>query len=340
MLIEDRIEEIKAYLPIKYETKTADYFKTYLLDTIQINWDGNKPQFSLLAVNVLFMTFIYKNFWFDDRILNKKVPLNDQLPKNIYELAINEFAMSKYNEKLVLGSYLKYLDFDDNEISDIKKLIDYRDHTAHACGKIYYNEQKVESYIDDYMNTVKEISSKQLSKITKRFLEEFGNMVNDPNSTITVAEFCMKKIGEYRLSLVECQNILTKINCQNNDINDVYYHILKYYLNKLIEDVFQTSYGEDEFKEFIKEFVITHPNELTECKRILEYDLNSPDCLWEKIEYCELNDVLFDMDDFSTLPTTSSYETNKKELLQIIENYSESDLKSALISIKYEGIKP
>lgn len=256
------------YLPISFEHKSRNYFIKYLLDALVCNWSNGKYQFSLLSANILFMSIIFRDFWFDDKYLNKQIGLNKQLPKSYYKDAIDYFNLSKYNEKLFLESYLKSLNFDSNEITDIKHLIDYRDHCAHASGKIYYNDIKVSGFLEEYKYAIQEIEKRRSEKTTDKFYTLYKNNVKP------IKEFVKDLMFIYSISIIECKNIIgfyDKIEIKN-DLEKVNTIILKYFLKSLIDDE-DKSIRDTAFQEEIKIFIENSIENIEKLYEIFESEI-------------------------------------------------------------------
>ena len=264
------------YLPISFEQKSRSYFIQYLLDALVCNWNNGKYQFSLLSANILFMTIIFRDFWFDDKYLNKQIVLNEQLPKSYYRDATDYFNLSKYNEKLFLESYLKSLGFDTNEIKDIKNLIDYRDHCAHASGKIYYNYIKVAGFLKEYTEAIQEIENRR----SENTIDKFYNL--HKNNVKPIKEFVKDLIFVYSISIMECKNLIgfyDKIEIKN-DIEKVNIIILKYFLKCLIGNKEKES-RDTAFQNEIKIFI--------------ENSIENTDKIYEMVE----SEIAYETDNFN-----------------------------------------
>ena len=239
------------YLPISFEHESRGYFINYLLDALVCNWNNGKYQFSLLSANILFMTIIFRDFWFDDKYLNKQIVLNVQLPQSYYRSATDYFNLSHYNEKLFLESYLKSLSFDDNEIRDIKMLIDHRDHCAHAAGKIYYENIKVAEFFDEYKEAIIKIESTREESTLNHIIDLYKKRKQ------TLKEFIKDLVFIYSISYNECVKLIDYFTKeQDKDIKTCAYNLIfKHFLRVVSNNICGCDDLDDVFCDEVQDFV-------------------------------------------------------------------------------------
>lgn len=265
---------ITPYLPIQYKRKANNYYQNYLLENLRLCWENKKYQFVLLTANILFMTIVFKDFWFDDKLMGKTVALDKQLPISYYKTAVDYFGLSKYNEKIFLKSYLKHLSFDDNEIKDILHLIDYRDHCAHACGKIYYNEQKVSGFLDQYAEVIKSISKVREEETKINIKKNYTEYIT---STGEIKYFIEKLLYVYNLSYNELAYVNKMFKLENtfNFQEKTYQLLAVYYIEAIIGDFYNVSDYEEQFEANLDALISLHKEKREEIADIIEKDLGS-----------------------------------------------------------------
>lgn len=61
--MEEYIQKLLYYLPIDFGDTENNEYKTYLVCACCENYTNEKFQFSLMAFHMLFMAFLYKEFW-------------------------------------------------------------------------------------------------------------------------------------------------------------------------------------------------------------------------------------------------------------------------------------
>ena len=274
MNAEEFVNFITPYLPIQYKRKANNYYQNYLLENLRLCWENKKYQFVLLTANILFMTIVFKDFWFDDKLMGKTVALDKQLPISYYKTAVDYFGLSKYNEKIFLKSYLKHLSFDDNEIKDILHLIDYRDHCAHACGKIYYNQQKVSGFLDQYAEVIKSISKVREEETKINIKKNYAEYIT---STGEIKYFIEKLLYVYNLSYNELAYVNKMFKLENTiNFQEKAYQILAvYYIDAIIGDFYNISDYEEHFESELDALINFNEEKKEEIADIIEKDLGS-----------------------------------------------------------------
>lgn len=244
------------------------------MDNLNSCWDNKKYQFVLLTANILFMTIVFKDFWFDDKLMGRTVGLDRQLPISHYNNAVDCFDLSKYNEKIFLKSYLKHLGFDDNEIKDILHLIDYRDHCAHACGKIYYDERKVAGFLDQYKDAIEGISKVREKEIITDIQTHY---VKHISSSEEIKYFVEKLLYDYNLSYNEFYNIKEIFLLDNPlDFQTKAYQILViYYIDAIIGGYYDLCDYEKKFEADLDALIKLNEEKKEEIVNIIEKDLGA-----------------------------------------------------------------
>ena len=260
------------YLPVNYRNKNNNYYQEYLLGSLTLCWEKEKYQFVLLTANILFMTIVFKDFWFDDKVLKETITLDAQLPQSYYKNAINYFGLSKYNEKIFLRSYLKYLAFDDNDIKNTLHLIDHRDHCAHACGKIYYGREKVAGFLDLYAEAIKEISDARKSKVLTSVKNNYDEHVS---STHEIKSFVEKLVYDYNLSFSEFYDVKRMFDLNNfidcrEQLNQI---LTKYYMGVIVSNYCELEEPEQQFETDLGALIDLNEEKKEEIAEIVERDL-------------------------------------------------------------------
>ncbi len=321
---------ITPYLPIQYKRKTSNYYQQYLLENLTLSWNDKKYQFTLLTANILFMTVVFKDFWFDDKISQNSIVLDKQLPISYYNNAIDFFGLSKYNEKIFLRSYLKSLDFDDNEIKDVLHLIDYRDHCAHASGKIYYNADKVGGFLNEYARVIEEITLRRETDSCKKIKEFYDLHIS---SVQGIKYFIEKLIFEYNLSYKECFAVKGMFEKQNSIdcLDKVYLLLLKYYLNVVIENYYYDEDNEKKFRADLESIIKLNVDKKSEIADIVEKDLGFVALEgYGIIPYDEIKAI------FDSESTQNTNEIDLDSFHNLVDGKSIEELKTMMVLLENE----
>ncbi len=172
--MEEYLESISSYLPIRFVDLEANEFVEYLSEAYRENFEKGKYQFAFTAFHMLNMIFIYKTKWFLREQGNQSIieSLNNQTDKVFSSL----FDLSQISEKTSLEKLLRSLRFHINDITICKNHVQVRNNCSHASGRIYYEtEEKIEYFIKEEIEFVKKIHGKlkhELTKFLQIFIEE------------------------------------------------------------------------------------------------------------------------------------------------------------------------
>lgn len=176
--MEDYIDKIFNYLPIKFADDEANYFLKYLEETYLENIRNQKYQFAFMAFHMLYMTFCYKTKWFLKTQNNLKINqiLKDYIAKRDKRAFFNVlFDLARFSEKEIFDSLLGSLKgFNSNDIDNCKIHVTKRNHCAHASGKIEYNKEDISYIISDELKYIERMQSKIKPDLIE-FFEKFSN---------------------------------------------------------------------------------------------------------------------------------------------------------------------
>jgi len=138
----DAALEIHDYLPITYPTSSEGDYIRFIWEAFEGNYQSGKYQFALLALHMLYMSYVYFSVWqikqtkpeaFSHCILfqhKEKELLNASSP----------FTFSKVNEKSIF-KFLRLAGCDNPQIAKFQKLVDQRNDIAHPNGNIFFSDQ-------------------------------------------------------------------------------------------------------------------------------------------------------------------------------------------------------
>lgn len=202
------LEKISMYLPLSSDDPENIEYLGYLKSAYEENIGNQKYQFALLAFHMMFMTYIYKQFWclkeYDFAKVKRFCDNNRQLA-DIY----NFFDMSILPEKSSIDFTMQSLGFHVNKRSDVQQFVDTRDKCAHASGFIQYKDRDVENHFIKVLEYMEQISEKTKLSVQNMFeltLKEFWQ--SDSFSRISSAEKAEKIISQLKLSQVDISHIL------------------------------------------------------------------------------------------------------------------------------------
>lgn len=265
--------EILNYLPITFpdveDIKSCREYIDYLYGVYVKTQEGGFYQFSYLAYHMLFMSYIYKVIWMMHK-LNMLTSQFEERRRQIIESASKPFDLSEISEKELISA-LKPLGFHSNRIKDVEQFVDRRDNCAHASGFVQYTESKIEQYINDEFEFIKEVDVK-LKTILKN---SFVNLPFEPGQTfylqtesyIRESFLSLKDLGI--LANICLKNLKTPVTKFAESRKHIYHLVM---LNTIC------NYNHDADNLFLQHFdkVFEIPIELldTEILSELEYPLN------------------------------------------------------------------
>jgi hypothetical protein len=156
--MEEYLEQILAYLPMKFVDKEANDFIKYLSEAYLENILNKKYQFSFKAFHMLYMTFIYKISWF--------ISINNDAQQ------IFDYSYLTKGESDAIRVLLKKKAFHKNAIQKCQNLVNVRNHCSHASGKIEYDDKGISYFIDEEIKSIILLQHK-IEPEMKKFLEQF-----------------------------------------------------------------------------------------------------------------------------------------------------------------------
>lgn len=155
--MEEYIQKLLYYLPIDFGDTENNEYKTYLVRACCENYTNEKFQFSLMAFHMLFMAFLYKEFWtlktYSHERVERLCRANGQ-----FESVENVFDSSTIPEQTFIDSYLGVFSWHANKRSEVKEFVDKRDRCAHNSGFIQYDQEAVGKYFDDVLKNIEKIA--------------------------------------------------------------------------------------------------------------------------------------------------------------------------------------
>lgn len=208
-------EEIESYLPIDFYDEENNKYRDYLLEALEQNWKNEKYQFCILATNMLFMSFLYKSFWFllDKDIEKVKMVVQSNQKLNV----VNMFDLSPIKEKDFIDQYLPLYSFSKNRKDEAKRLIDIRDDCAHASGEIQYTFEDMDSKFQEYHKQIEVVFNKHKIEVEKAFFKDYQEFLNkyfDVKTTFTFFDnWCRKE----KISIKELEVIFKEISDKKLD---------------------------------------------------------------------------------------------------------------------------
>lgn len=204
-------QEIEDYLPIDFYNEENNTYKTYLLDALTENWGNRKYQFCILATNMLFMSYLYKGFWF---LLDKNIPKVEGIKKSqeSYNKPENMFFLSLIKEDKFIETYTSVFDIHPNVKREYVRLIEVRDECAHASGNIQYERDDMQSKFQEYHKAIEKIFSKHKSYLLDAFQKAFDYYLNNELYQRTCYEFFLGFCAKEKISIKELYEINNYIN--------------------------------------------------------------------------------------------------------------------------------
>lgn len=244
--MEEYIQKLLYYLPIDFGDTENNEYKTYLVCACCENYTNEKFQFSLMAFHMLFMAFLYKEFWtlktYSHERFERLCRANGQ-----FESVENVFDSSIIPEQTFIDSYLGVFSWHANKRSEVKEFVNKRDRCAHNSGFIQYDQEAVGKYFDDVLKNIEKIALANAENIQSTFKSSIMRYINSPAfQTTSMGDFIQRELADKKYSYRDICAFLTL------DIPDLplskkiaYLFAMIYFQEKCKQDNFQEYIGED-----------------------------------------------------------------------------------------------
>lgn len=207
--MDEYIEKLNIFLPIDFGDNENNEYRQYLIETFKENCEKEKYQFALMAFHMMFMSFLYKEFWglktysysTVERLCN-----NNGKFKEINQI----FDASIIPEQTVIDQYLSLFSWHVNKRTVVKAFVDTRDKCAHASGFIQYQKDGAERYFLDVLEQAEKISVANKLNISKMFYDRLDKILHNTDllNARTACENALSEIEVLKLSCKDIQYIL------------------------------------------------------------------------------------------------------------------------------------
>ncbi|HEX3045319.1 MAG TPA: hypothetical protein VHY08_11215 [Bacillota bacterium] len=194
--MENYIRQINDYLPIDFNDEENNIYRRYIMDAYIENLENKKYQFALLAFHLMFMSFVFKEFWglkeFDYQKVKRFCDNNKQLSE-----VCKMFDMSILPEKVAIDNAMNALGFHVNHRSAVQNFVDARDKCAHASGIIQYTESDIQYHMIKALDYAGRIQDKTKQHIQSQFMigvKEYWDGDNKYKLSVDFAEELMKRL--------------------------------------------------------------------------------------------------------------------------------------------------
>lgn len=212
--MDEYINRLNMYLPIDFTDDKCNEYRQYLVESYSENCENGKHQFALMAFHMMFMSFLYKEFWgiktFSLESIQSLIE-HDNGFKGIVQATNKMFDLSKADEKVIIDKYLVgVLGMHSNDKDDVQGFVNKRDHCAHASGFVQYRQKNVERYCQDVLEYAQKISSTNKSSIVSIFFKHLENFLTDQDEfdSKSTGEFIFDKIRELKFSYIDITYVL------------------------------------------------------------------------------------------------------------------------------------
>ena len=238
--MEEYIQKLLYYLPIDFGDTENNEYKTYLVRACCENYTNEKFQFSLMAFHMLFMAFLYKEFWtlktYSQNQVKKLFEKNKQ-----FESIENIFDASEIPEKSFIDIYLSVFNWHVNKRSEVKEFVDKRDRCAHSSGFIQYDQEAVGKYFNDVLKNIEKISSANAENIQSTFKSSIIRYINSPNfQTTSMGDFIQRELADKKYSYRDiCAFLILDIPTLPLNKKIGYLFSMIYFQEKCKQDNFQ-----------------------------------------------------------------------------------------------------
>ena len=256
-------EEITAYLPIDFYDEENNKYRDYLLEALEQNWNNAKYQFCILATNMLFMSFLYKSFWF---VINKDFEsVSEFLIKNPTLKIDKLFDYGLLPEKTFIDYYGKVFEVPAPSTKVYKQLIEDRDSCAHANGVIGFEKDDFEAQLQKYYKAITKLFDKHKEKLVVSFIKDYQEFLDKDFGAVTTFTFfdnwCKKEKVSVKELLAIYNDAIFSVNIQEDDdkcLRQLSQFVLKYYL--FVKTNCVLDYTDEQFNINLNDLVKKHKN--------------------------------------------------------------------------------
>jgi len=260
-VLEEYVRRLNCYLPIDFNNYENNEYRQYLIDTYLENCNNGKYQFALIAFHMLFMSFLYKEFWelktFSYNTVKRICDTNANFER-IKEI----FDTSIIPELTTIDQYLSVFNWHVNKKNAVKEFVNKRDACAHASGFIQFHRDSSIRYFDDVLEYAEKISLANKQNVINIFLADFESYLGSDKFINSLSgEYITKKVAEIKYSPKDIGYILTsdipKIisDDEMGDFKIAYYFSMLVLQTYYENNVFQCAPDFDRFR-FINELYL------------------------------------------------------------------------------------
>jgi len=300
--MDEYINKLNNYLPIDFANEENNEYRQYLIETYIENCEKYKYQFALMAFHMMFMSFLYKEFWglktysysMVERLCNNNGKFKD----------INHiFDASVIPEQTVVDQYLCLFSWHPNKRSAVKAFVDTRDKCAHASGFVQFQKDGAERYFLDVIEQTEKISNANKSNIIKIFSEQLEALFMDRGllDARTACENALSVIQEFKLSCWDIHYILSAdkpeaVKSDDSGILKVFYYFTMIqmhseYIKNSSEYFLELPDGH--FVDLLYIFIDTCAPETKEMLRVqIEDELTHLDSRGCNLDYKKIRDLM------------------------------------------------
>ena len=177
--------ELLRFLPISLRNPAENGYLGWLWDAFESNYGSGNFQFAFLAYHMLTMAFVYFKIW------QWREAFPEDFEKGLIGFARagerkclrngSPFAFSRVNERAILR-LCRLFGCDDSELGRYRKLVDDRNHAAHANGNVYYETRReMDTKIRETLRAVRTIQCRSKNAVIVRY-EDFLVESGEPES--------------------------------------------------------------------------------------------------------------------------------------------------------------
>jgi hypothetical protein len=154
--------ELGNYLPVSFKTRSEEDYIAFLWDAFQSNYEGGKFEFSSLAFQLLYMSFVSFSIWQirsvrERDFRNALVGFQIESENKILDADTPFKFYDKLKESQIFR-FLKLIGCTNQNVSEFAKFVRRRNKIAHPSGAVFFNDQtSVDADIAEMMREVANI---------------------------------------------------------------------------------------------------------------------------------------------------------------------------------------
>lgn len=192
----DAALEIHDYLPLAYSSAGEGEYIGFVWEAFESNYMAGKYQFAMLALHMLYMSYVYFSVWQIKQIRRSDfehalIFLEEKRRKQLLE-ASSPFTLHIVNESGVFG-FLRLAGCEDQHLGNFKKPVKLRNDSAHPNGVITLSDQtSTDARIEEILQQIRGIQAHMSSVLHACLLQFCGTVPTRMSARSPIEKYTSK----------------------------------------------------------------------------------------------------------------------------------------------------